>query len=139
MKITHLLLIPILLAPVACTPPNPKEVWVEEHVKYLKLTNPFTRGHLVIRREDEGVFYGGREGLIRFSDGGWAYIVSHSKHDENQEIGDITLAYDNNGNIYSNHSHICGYQRGVSIRSKSPNGFADIKDFLESKEWGEID
>ncbi len=45
-------------------------------------------------------------------------------------IGDISVAVDNNQNVYINEGHVCG---GIILDSKSPEGFRTIDDFLRTK------
>jgi hypothetical protein len=47
------------------------------------------------------------QGLIEFNDGSWVYIISNSMHN-NDGVGDLTLAIDNQGNTYINEGHVCG-------------------------------
>ncbi len=46
-------------------------------------------------------------GFISFEDGDWIYLVSHSEHNSEQ-VGDLTLAIDNHGEIFINDGHVCG-------------------------------
>jgi hypothetical protein len=48
-----------------------------------------------------------QEGCITFPNGDWIYMIAHSSHDDNG-IGDITLAIDNRGRLFSNEGHVCG-------------------------------
>ena len=75
----------------------------------------------------------GNSGLIRFSNAGWVFIVSHSSHaeefDPTDKVGDISIAIDNEGNLYKNAAHVCG---GITVQSDSPFGLSTIRDFLDA-------
>lgn len=66
------------------------------------------------------------KGWVKFAGGKWIYMISSSAH-ANPEVGDITLAMDNNKKFYTNKSHVCGgiihYQCLKKIKIKSPADF----------------
>jgi preprotein translocase subunit YajC len=94
--------------------------------------------------------------MIVFEDGKWLYFVSHSTHDDGclpepsgsaikdtlnyffrGPIGDITLAIDEEGNIYENHDHVCGEKR-VSVKTISKEAVLSTQSSpgsLESNVW----
>jgi len=45
--------------------------------------------------------------LIRLKNGEWIYFVAHSTHDD-EEIGDLCLAVNNEHRFYISESHVCG-------------------------------
>jgi hypothetical protein len=47
------------------------------------------------------------DGYIRFENGDWLFLRSTSSH-LNEQVGDITLAIDNRGEIFINEGHVCG-------------------------------
>lgn len=87
--------------------------------------------------------------MIRFGKDQWLYFVYHSMHWSrdmingkikrptsgviipNDTIDDITLAIDNNGNIYKNDGHVCGI---LYVFCK--NKIETIDDFLKTKTRG---
>ncbi|KAF0129833.1 MAG: hypothetical protein FD155_2077 [Bacteroidetes bacterium] len=47
------------------------------------------------------------EGFLQLNEATWIYFVSFSSH-KDANIGDMTLAIDNIGNMYQNDGHVCG-------------------------------
>ena len=71
-------------------------------------------------------------GYIPFTNGGWIYCISHSFHDEEVDniiIGDLNMAIDNNGKIYTNRGHLC---EGCAFWTVSPKGLSSIDDIFQS-------
>jgi hypothetical protein len=89
-----------------------RDRWVSKTVKHLKKSdvnaiNHVIEPHLVELEQFYQLSYRLMgEGLIHFEDG-WAYLVSHSFHD-NPKIGDITIGIDHTGQIYVSYGHVCG-------------------------------
>ncbi len=76
-------------------------------------------------------------GLVTFQDGNWAYIVTHSFHqDETHWIGDICVARDSQGGLWRCDAHSCSC---ICLQPESREGFRDLDEFLEKpvddKKW----
>ncbi len=74
------------------------------------------------------MYFSNSEGILRFSDGGWVYVVAHSFH-ANSKIGDVVLAIDHNGTLYESAGHVCSQ---VMIEPPSRSGIKTLADFLSS-------
>ena len=73
-----------------------------------------------------------RNGMIRFMDGSWVCITSHSVHEEDG-IGDLTLALTSKGEYYVNRGHCCMNLSLVSNKKE----VATLDDFLSTKGTGD--
>jgi hypothetical protein len=62
-----------------------------------------------------------KNGIIRLNNGDWIYIRTNSSH-ENEEIGDISMAIDNNKDVFKNEGHVCG-----GIINFETNLFSELK------------
>jgi len=99
--------------------------WIELATQHLKAFAPS-------RREPEpevwmdGCIRFDNEGFLRFSDGGWVYVICHSGHSKTS-IGDIALAIDDRGRLYFNDAHQC-----PGLILNAPNGmiFRSASDFF---------
>ena len=88
-------------------------------------------------------YYG--EGAISIKDKGWVYIIALSIHAEQDPTLDISLAIDNEKNLYFTGVHLCP---NLVLQSSIPGKFLDIDDFIRStphyfsfprmKEWAPI-
>ncbi len=67
-----------------------------------------------------------RNGLIKFKDGTWVIITSHSMHKEDG-IGDISLIKTSEGKYYTNMGHNCS-----SLMMRSKVHITSLKGFLSS-------
>jgi len=90
-----------------------RQKWIEDAVAFLQQVN-----HQEFVNEIE--FYESNRGenaalacrvyetgILRLGDQGWICFVTHSLH-QNQQVGDIVLAVDQDRNIYEIDSHVCG-------------------------------
>ncbi len=82
------------------------------------------------------------QGLIKFQDGSWVYLISNSIHN-NSEVGDLTIAIDSQGNKYTNDGHICGGLIHFVSKDKIPVEHADhffkyFKSGTDDQQWKEI-
>lgn len=82
------------------------------------------------------------EGFVVFENGDWIYFVTHSSH-ENEEVGDITLGKDNQGNFYLNEGHICGgsisfYTSDSTLTLNSYTFFNNFFSDSDNKVWSRI-
>lgn len=91
-----------------------QQQWMKQTVKQLKRIEPAQCvRHIepqVIDLEDAFMVsyrLTNQEGCITFPNGDWIYMVAHSSHDD-KAIGDLTLAIDNRGRLFSNEGHVCG-------------------------------
>ncbi|MCX6907808.1 MAG: hypothetical protein NTY01_07175 [Verrucomicrobia bacterium] len=69
---------------------------------------------------DEFGHYVDKDGLIRFPNGEWVLVATHSEHQEEGRtrlIGDISLALTSRGELFENDTHACP---GVMFLSKAP-------------------
>ena len=62
-----------------------------------------------------------KNGIIKLNNGDWIYIRTNSSH-ENEEIGDISMAIDNNKDVFKNEGHVCG-----GIINFETNLFSELK------------
>lgn len=67
-----------------------------------------------------------KNGLIKFKDGSWVIITSHSVHKEDG-IGDISLIKTSEGKYYTNRGHYC-----ASLLMRSKIHIKSLKGFLSS-------
>ncbi len=84
--------------------------------------------------------------IIKFSNGDWLMIMSHSFHhdclfigrwDKACCVGDAILAVDNNGKFYKNDGHICGSFLIFSDKNiETKNDF--LKLTVNGREWKEL-
>lgn len=72
-----------------------------------------------------------KNGRIKFADGSWIILTSHSSHSEDG-IGDVTLIKASDGKYYVNRGHVCAT---MIIRSKVK--IKSLKDFLAAKGVGD--
>lgn len=82
------------------------------------------------------------EGFIVFENGDWIYFIPHSSH-ENEEIGDVTLAKDSQGNFYFNEGHICGgvisfYASDRNLKLDSYTFFNSFYSESDNKVWSRM-
>jgi hypothetical protein len=82
------------------------------------------------------------QGLIKFQDGSWVYLISNSNHN-NSKVGDLTIAIDDQGNKYTNDGHICGGLVHSASKDKIPVEHADhflkyFKSDADDQQWKEI-
>jgi hypothetical protein len=72
-------------------------------------------------------------GIIRFPDGDWVFILTHSFHQderEGTEIGDHVLAIDNHRKMWMAHQHPCS---SVSMMPRSRKEFSCENEFLQTE------
>jgi len=87
--------------------------WINKAVKKLRKTkNSNDFQELVINELIHEEYYKASyrlisKGIIKFEDGSYLKLMSTSNH-TNKEIGDITLAVNEEGDVYINQGHICG-------------------------------
>jgi hypothetical protein len=86
--------------------------WISKTVDSLMLKNESDFPCLVINELVHEDFYQAsyrliKKGMIKFEDGSYVKMVSTSAH-ATTEIGDITLAVNERGDVYVNQGHICG-------------------------------
>ncbi|MCX6899694.1 MAG: hypothetical protein NT105_13475 [Verrucomicrobia bacterium] len=82
-------------------------------------------------RGDEFGHYVDKDGLIRFPNGEWVLVATHSEHQEEGRtrlIGDICLALTSRGELFENDTHACP---GVMFQSKTP--ITSLETFLVAK------
>ena len=122
--------------------PSLQKEWIEKNIVKLELMDlpGDIKAHEPSKGfDDENLVYILPEGLIRFKNNDWVYIVSHSMHDDfnprKPKVGDLALAIDSQNNFYTNTNHVCG---GVFLYSKSPTGFSDINHFSLMNNWTRI-
>jgi hypothetical protein len=72
----------------------------------------------------------GKDGCILFPGSNWIYFISHSIY-EDQDVGDITLAIDNKGDIFYNEGHVCGGTIRFYHRSRSRLELTESEPFFE--------
>ena len=80
-----------------------------------------------------------KEGVIYFGDNDWIYIVSSNSHDQ-PEVGDLTVAMDQDHNFYLNRGHVCGGQaRYICDELKeiktSATFFSSFKEDIDMQSW----
>lgn len=88
--------------------------WIKSNVRQLKKLKHEKCTKSIEPRVVEGDDYHHKSyrlvnysGCISFPNGDWIHLISSSMHD-NPEIGDITLAIDQNLRIFANEGHVCG-------------------------------
>lgn len=97
-------------------------------------------------RMDDGLmyqrFYITKPSLIKFETGDWVYIMFHSAHD-NKEIGDLSIARDQDGNFYYNQGHVCGE---IGFEARTPKFcdsslcfFTNFKEETEEIPWVKLE
>ena len=103
--------------------PIKRQAWIDKTALYLKTVDPDTVVEIIeLRtRQADGLIYHkykvSNEGIIKWENGDWAYIVLHSQH-RDEAIGDLALAIDNKGKFYLHYGHVCGGTMGYVLRSK---------------------
>lgn len=121
--ISRLVIFILLFFCFACTFRNEQsrhEMWVEDQIAYLQAIEPAASTHHATTN-DLSIFPGkgwmykiNHKGLIRIDATQWVFIVTHSihydeiEHRTKNKIGDISIAIDHTGAIYTNASHVCG-------------------------------
>lgn len=81
--------------------------------------------------DDELRNYANEDGLIRFPNGEWVLVTTHSGHQEEgrtRVIGDICVALTSRGELYENGGHACPH---LILRSKAP--IISLDTFLTAK------
>jgi len=81
----------------------------------------------------------GKEGVIYFADNDWIYIVSSNSHDQ-PEVGDLTVAMDQDHNFYLNRGHVCGGQAryfcdDLKEITTSATFFSSFKEDIDMQTW----
>ena len=124
------------------TSPSLQKKWIQKNIAKFEVMN--LPGAIAAHKpsqgfDDKNLVYVLSEGLIRFKNNDWVYIVSHSMHTDfnprKPKIGDLALAIDSRNNFYTNTNHVCG---GVFLYTKSPDGFSDINHFISLNDWRKI-
>ena len=74
----------------------------------------------------------------------WVFIVTHSCHDEEYErikrnkIGDISIAIDHTGSIFTNASHVCGDACFCATNGLPPLSSADFFSRFRGESGNEV-
>ena len=84
-----------------------------------------------------------KEGLLKISNKKWIYIKTSSSHD-NQAIGDVCLAMDDNKNIYVNYAHVCGgiihfETTAIDDLKKTRDFFRYFVSDVDSSKWEKLE
>jgi hypothetical protein len=80
-----------------------------------------------------------KAGLIQFNSKEWVYVTLHSQHDDDR-IGDLAIAIDQDGKYYYHLGHVCGgivhYQAtATNLFSSSEDFFLYFKDDIDGLPW----
>ena len=125
--------------------PDERNNYIQLVVKSVSGLDPDTvenKVHLRSRDKD-GLLYQKyrviRSGLICFDSGDWVYIKLHSSHD-NESIGDIAIALDNDGDLFINSGHVCGGLTsfeclGDTIYTSAKEFFKYFTDDIDEMSW----
>jgi hypothetical protein len=104
--------------------------WISKAVDILKHKNDIDFPQLSMNELIHEDFYQAsyrliEKGIINFNDGSYVKLMSTSAH-AISEIGDITLAVDEQGSVYINQGHICGriihfntHQKGLALSAET--------------------
>lgn len=97
-----------------------RQAWIaskSDYLRNLKPTNALSVAQSITVTNDSGtlqVYEISDEGLVPIDSTQWVYFVVHSGHresvidlPESERIGDISLAIDYRGYLYSNNTHVC--------------------------------
>jgi hypothetical protein len=125
--------------------PDARKKWVKQVRKSLKQMNPDTvsikskmntyeRNGLIHQK-----FRIRNSGLITFESNDWVYVTLHSEHND-ERIGDLAIARDQDGKYYYHLGHVCGGIINFVATSKTPytsseDFFQYFKDDIESLVW----
>ncbi len=122
-----------------------RNVWVKQMRKSLKEIKPGdvpTKAKLETYERDGMIHQKYRiikAGLIQFNPKEWVYVTLHSQHDDNR-IGDLAIAIDQDGKYYYHLGHVCGgivhYQATTTNRLSGSNDFfLYFKDDIDGLPW----
>lgn len=104
---------------------------IEKRLETGQVPKSGLRGSYARNKDGYRDFFPKRNGLIRFADGSWVVITSHSIH-KGSGVGDVTLVKTSTGKYYVNRGHCC---LSMIIRSKKER-IASLADFLATKGVG---
>lgn len=130
---------------------DPLKVSQKDQEKWLKQTSgmmlgfkpgdsPLMDAHITAYDEYYKISYRlMKTGYIQLENQSWIYFISSSSHD-NPEIGDITVAMDNQKRFFINRGHICGgmihFQSEKKIDLRTPDDFfTNFREDVDNDPW----
>jgi hypothetical protein len=125
--------------------PEVRNEWVKQlrkSLKEIKPNNVSTKVNLETYGEGKIIhqkYRINKAGLIQFNSKEWVYVTLHSQHDDDA-IGDLAIAIDQNGKYYYHLGHVCGetvrYQAATTnILNSSKDFFLYFKDDVDDLYW----
>ncbi|MCT4622765.1 MAG: hypothetical protein N4A46_04010 [Schleiferiaceae bacterium] len=111
-----------------------RKQWIKEMKHSLSSMNPDTvkRNVELKTRDKKGLLHQEYRivysGIIHFEQGEWIYVTLNSSH-KNPQVGDISMARDQDGKIYYSLGHVCGKIVHYVAQSKEP--YSSSSDFIK--------
>ena len=129
--------------------PEKRQEWINQMKKEIVKLNPDTVHHIleasIVDLGAEYYTFSYRlktTGLIQISPNEWIYLTSSSSHN-NPEVGDITIAIDQDRQFYINEGHVCGgivhFRTETKIDLKTSKQFFEyFRSDIDSIPWSAI-